>query len=307
MKINSPLVSVCMITYNHEKYIAEAIEGVLMQDVDFEVELVIADDASTDRTGEIVQKYIDNHPKGNWIKYTIHTQNIGMMPNFIWSIEKAVGKYMALCEGDDYWIDPHKLQNQVSFLETNPDFSICYHPIKILMTSGELVDDFIAEKYFKAPESTIFDLAIFGNYIHTPSVVFRKASLLISENFHLSPVGDYYLYVLLAQKGKIKRANIIGAVYRYEVGGFSRLDLESRKAIRKRTLQLLVNDVESITLTFIFWLRVFHDQLYRKITIETFESSEVKGLFSFFIFTSKINVVKSVVKRIFSNFQFKKY
>ena len=73
--MNKPLVSVCMITFNHEKYIAEAIEGVLMQDVDFEFELIIADDCSTDRTGEIVKTFIETHPRGNWIKYTLHKEN----------------------------------------------------------------------------------------------------------------------------------------------------------------------------------------------------------------------------------------
>jgi glycosyltransferase involved in cell wall biosynthesis len=84
-----PLVSVVMITYNHEAFIAEAIEGVLMQEVDFPVELIIADDCSPDRTSEIVQGYLDTHPKGHWIKYTRHDQNKGMMPNFVWALEQA--------------------------------------------------------------------------------------------------------------------------------------------------------------------------------------------------------------------------
>lgn len=116
-----PTVSVVMITYNHEAFIAEAIEGVLMQDADFPIEFIIADDCSPDRTNEIVQNYISNHPNGKWITYTRHPNNKGMMPNFIWALEQAKGKYIALCEGDDYWTDPLKLQKQVDFLEGNED------------------------------------------------------------------------------------------------------------------------------------------------------------------------------------------
>lgn len=117
-------VSVVMISYNHENYIKEAIEGVLMQECDFNVELIIADDNSPDNTEAVVLDLIKNHKNGHWIKYVKHSTNKGMMPNFLWALNACKGKYIALCEGDDYWIDSQKLQKQVSFLEKNKDYNL---------------------------------------------------------------------------------------------------------------------------------------------------------------------------------------
>ena len=122
--MNKPIVSVVMITYNHEKYIQQAVEGVLMQQTDFPIELIIADDASPDQTEKIVTTIKKKHPNGNWIKYTRHLQNKGMTENFMWALGQAQGKYIALCEGDDYWTDPYKLQKQVDFLEANEEYGL---------------------------------------------------------------------------------------------------------------------------------------------------------------------------------------
>lgn len=299
MDFLKPLVSVCMITYNHEKYIVEAIEGVLMQEVDFEVEFVIADDASTDRTGEIIQSYIDTHPRGSWIKYTRHPVNKGMMGNFIWAIEQCKGEYVALCEGDDYWIESKKLIRQVSFLKENLPFSLVYHPTKILMPNGDLVDDYIAGKYFKAPESTIFDLAIFGNYIHTPSVVFRKANLFISENFSFSPIGDYFLYILVAQKGNISRLDFHGAVYRNLVGFYSSGSFSEKKKAYKKTLNLLSESVDNKLVALILKLRIYHNSLIGKFPINMRKNSGVADIVSFYKFVNKFELFKALIKLIF--------
>ena len=104
--LQSPKVSVCMITYGHEKFIEKAINGVLMQECNFEIELILANDCSPDSTNEKVKHCIDSHPRGHWIKNTMHPKNLGMMPNFIWALQECNGKYIALCEGDDYWTDP---------------------------------------------------------------------------------------------------------------------------------------------------------------------------------------------------------
>lgn len=117
----APRVSVCMITYNHEVYIAQAIEGVLMQETDFTIELLIHDDASTDGTAEIVREYEKKHP--HIIKSIYQTENQysrGNPPWFI-NLERARGEYIAYCEGDDYWTDPRKLQKQVDYMNSHPD------------------------------------------------------------------------------------------------------------------------------------------------------------------------------------------
>lgn len=126
MKSEDFLVSVDMITYNHEKFLAKAIEGVLMQETSFKYELIIANDCSPDNTKSVVEHFINNHPKGDVIKYYEHVNNIGMQSNAIFTLNCCKGKYIAICEGDDYWTDPYKLQKQVDFLESNSDYSVHY-------------------------------------------------------------------------------------------------------------------------------------------------------------------------------------
>ncbi len=131
-----PIVSVAMITYGHENYIRQAIEGVLMQECNFEVELILCNDCSPDKTNDIIQDILKSNAKSDRIKYFNHKKNIGMMPNFIFSLQKCSGKYIALCDGDDYWTDPFKLQKQVDFLENNPDFVLCGTYNDILRKNG---------------------------------------------------------------------------------------------------------------------------------------------------------------------------
>jgi glycosyltransferase involved in cell wall biosynthesis len=208
-----------MITYNHVDFIAEAIEGVLMQDCKYDLELIIADDCSPDKTSNVVEKYIKNHTKGNCIKYFQHNVNIGMINNFKWALEQCQGEYIALCEGDDYWTDPLKLQKQVDFLESNKDYVLCFHKINILNLNGSIVEDFITK--VPVEHETFYNLASFGNYIHTPSVVFRNILSEFPKEFEISPVGDYFLYMLLAQHGKIKYISERMAIYRQGVGIWS--------------------------------------------------------------------------------------
>lgn len=210
-----------MITYNHEKFIREAIEGVLMQDCDFEIELIIANDCSNDKTDDVIQNILEKHPKASWIKYIKQEENFGMMPNFIFAMRQCIGQYIALCEGDDYWTDPLKLQKQVDFLDSNPDYVLCFHQVDVLKTNGEIIDDFIT----KVPENyeTIETLARLGNYIHTPSVVFRNIIKEFPFEFELTPIGDYFLYMMLVEHGKLKYLEDKMAVYRYNVGVFSQM------------------------------------------------------------------------------------
>ena len=209
-------ISVIMITYGHEKFIRQAVEGVLMQKCNFNVELIIANDASPDKTSDIVYDIIKTNPNANRIKYINRDKNIGGQNNFKDAFEQCKGKYIAHCEGDDYWTDPCKLQKQIDFLETNPDYVLTFHKIKILQPNGILVDDFIT----KIPENyqTIDTLAQFGNYIHTPSVVYRNIIGVLTYEMMISPIGDYFLYLILAQHGKLKYFEEEMAVYRFGVG-----------------------------------------------------------------------------------------
>ena len=219
---NSITVSVIMITYGHEKYIRQAVEGVLMQQCSFKVELIIANDSSPDKTNVIIEDVIKNNPKAGWINFINRDKNIGGQSNFKDALERCQGKYIAHCEGDDYWTDPYKLQKQVDFLENNPEYVLSFHTVKILKPNGELVKDFIT----KVPENyeTLEMLARLGNYIHTPSIIYKNIITELPFEMMISPIGDYFLYMLLAEHGKLKYFEEEMAVYRFGVGIHSTQD-----------------------------------------------------------------------------------
>lgn len=206
------MVSVVMITYAHENYIREAIEGVLMQECDFEVELIIANDCSPDKTDLIIKDIIQNHPRGNWIKYHPHEKNLGMMPNFIFALQQAKGKYIALCDGDDYWIDALKLQKQVDFLDKNLDYSLVFHNALVHNTIRN--EKRLFTKNYEFSEYDAFD--IFKNWlIPTASMVFRNYNFInIPEFMQKATNGDLALQVYLNDFGKFYASNEVMSVYR---------------------------------------------------------------------------------------------
>ena len=217
----APLVSVLMITYGHEKYIEEAINGVLKQNCAFEVELIIADDCSPDDTEKIVNRISKTHPKANWIKYTKHNKNLGMMPNFIWTLKQCKGKFIAFCEGDDYWVDPLKLQKQVDFLEENKDVSMVYTNVSIYyQDSGQLESISIDQK------NKIFP---FTDYIRNVSRI--PTCTMVLRNYNVLPQyfshflefekADYILRFLLGDKGDFGFLKENTSVYRRHEKGIS--------------------------------------------------------------------------------------
>jgi glycosyltransferase involved in cell wall biosynthesis len=218
------MVSVLMITYMHEKYISKAIEGVLMQQTDFEFDLIIADDCSPDQTEVIVKNIIKTHPRGHIIKYFRHTSNIGMQRNGSFALNEGKGKYIAFCEGDDYWTVPLKLQTQINFLELNSDYSMCFHPVKITMANES---DYYA---YPLPESDTLTLKniIKQHYIPTCSLVLRNIFFLngVPEWYKNSISGDIVLEVLSAAKGKTKYIHEVMACYRRNEGGISQSPLQ---------------------------------------------------------------------------------
>lgn len=204
-------VSICMITYGHQNYIEKAIHSILNQKTNFDIELIVANDNSPDSTSKIVKNIISSHPNGNKIVFIDNPSNIGIMPNFAQALKRCEGKYVALCEGDDYWIDENKLQKQVDFLENNNDYVICYHKVK-MEKEGEIIDDTIT---IDTPEkTTIYDLAK-GNFMHTCSVVYRNHLFTdFPDYFYSSPIGDYFLHLLNARFGNIHYIDQTMAIYR---------------------------------------------------------------------------------------------
>ena len=215
-KVDAPLLSVCLITYNHNKYIREAIDSVLMQKVNFTWELIIADDFSTDGTRKIVLEYKEKYP--DFIKLILQEKNVGAAQNWSDLITYPKSKYIAYFDGDDYWTDPYKLQKQVDFLEANPDFAICFHNARKL--SQETGDD--SSLFFNKPSKDIFTITdiIKKNFIPTLTCVFRNKLFKEFPDWYYDAFpGDWPLHILNAQFGKIKYIDEIMGVYRIHDGG----------------------------------------------------------------------------------------
>ena len=231
------IVSVCMLTYNHELYIREAIEGVLLQKTNFKIELIIGEDCSKDNTRKICLEYQNKYP--DLIKLFLPQQNVGMQQNSIETLRKSSGKYIAMCEGDDYWNDPYKLQKQVDFMEANSDYAIVYHKVKIFDETENVFRPEENNLSDKEITYTIEDLAK-HNFIHTPSVLLRANTLDFSTIKKSSNVFmDYFLLMICARSGKIKYLPQCMAVYR--VWGGSVWALKDTKIRLFVWIQLLIS------------------------------------------------------------------
>lgn len=210
-------VSVMCTAYNHEKYIKDAIEGFLEQKTDFKYEVIIHDDASTDRTADIVKSYEKDYPKIIHGIYQKENQYNKGMPYLLSVMRKYCrGKYIALCEGDDYWIDSHKLQMQVDYLEQHPECVLSVHDaVKINFENDEVKAMHPYEDGDILPDALIMQ---YNGILPTNSMVFQREILDIGENsFFLKAgaVGDYPLQLYCLTKGKIHYSSRIMSVYRY--------------------------------------------------------------------------------------------
>ncbi len=240
-----PLVSVIMITYGHEKYIEEAIRGVFLQKTNFPLELIISNDKSPDSTDEIIKNIIKSAPENISVNYIQHLENIGMLPNFISTLKMAEGKYIAVCEGDDYWTDENKLQKQIDFLEKNEDFTLTFH--NVFIRNGETLRmDLDYEKRLSSKDIYTIDDLSKGNFIHTLSVVFRNMEIEFPEWYFSSFLGDYPIWLWLSKKGKIKYFPEKMGIYRENVGVWSGKSQEEREFKTMLVLRNLIPDFEML-------------------------------------------------------------
>jgi glycosyltransferase involved in cell wall biosynthesis len=240
---NVPIVSIACITYNQENYIKYAIEGFLMQKTTFPIEIIINDDSSTDNTANIIRDYVDKYP--NLIIPIFQKENQfsqGINPGVEFVFPKCTGKYIAICEGDDYWTDPYKLQKQVDFLETNVDFAICSHRMQTLYEGDDNEPDLSVQNVQK-DISTIEDLAQGVIHIYTASCVFRNGLIeKFPDWFYQTPAGDYSLHMLNAQYGKIKSLPDIMGVYRvHRAGLWSNNDTVNKNEMAAKVIYLMLN------------------------------------------------------------------
>ena len=220
-----PLVSVYMITYNHEKFIAQALDGILMQEVDFPYEIVIGEDKSTDRTRAVVCEYQRRHP--DKIRLHLSRENLfrqklaGLGP-----LAACRGKYIAMCEGDDYWTDPKKLQKQVAILESEPDVSGCFSNAAIVNDTGDAqpsawLGSGSPASFGRKPQKTYLSQSdmIRGHCIPT-CTLFARADLIreMPPWTHQVPTGDWSLAMILTEHGSVKFMDEVTAVYRRHSG-----------------------------------------------------------------------------------------
>lgn len=236
----SPLISVCMITYGHEAYIKQAIEGVLMQECSYQIELIVADDCSPDHTQQIVQSIIQEHVNGSWIRYTRHIENKGMMPNFIWALQECHGTYVALCDGDDFWTDSFKLQKQVDFLENNPNYVMSFHPCEFLNPLQAFVKQPLEAVSYKY---TVKNLLVKWG-IPTAAIVFKNEA--IKDGFpswiYEMASGDIVLVLMLLEKGEFKLLSDYMCVYRQQNQGVSKEHFNTRMVHYRAVLYSHLNE-----------------------------------------------------------------
>jgi glycosyltransferase involved in cell wall biosynthesis len=208
------VVSVFVLVYNQEQIIEQTLNSILSQKTNFPFNLVIGEDCSTDKTLDILKKFQSKYP--NQIKLISSEKNVGLIHNFMRTINHCDGKYIAICDGDDYWIYDKKLQEQVNFLEFHSDFSIVFTRKQDLLEDGKMV---VLDE--KKPEISAFDDLVKSNYIPSVTALFRnKISNKKLPNWILKyPYGDWPLYLwLLADGSKIAFIDKITATYRKGIG-----------------------------------------------------------------------------------------
>ncbi|GAB2800188.1 hypothetical protein GCM10027275_52770 [Rhabdobacter roseus] len=220
-------LSVCVPTYNHERYIGQMLDGALSQQTTFPFEIVIGDDGSTDQAPQIIREYADRFP--DRIRAYLHAENLGPQTprefagrnNVLFLLKACQGEYVALCEGDDYWTDPLKLQKQVDFLDKNPDYAICHHNVRVTYEDGS--PEHLFNPADQKGTSTIEDLLQDRWFMATASLVYRN--FFRTDDFadwhHQAAAGDWALVIQLAARGPIKYLPDVMGVYRKHRGGLS--------------------------------------------------------------------------------------
>ncbi len=228
-QIPEPMVQVQTITYQHAPYIRDCIEGVLMQKTDFQFEYLIGEDCSTDGTRDIVFEYAKKYP--GKIRVITADENFGMMGNIRRCRMAARGKYIALCEGDDYWTDPYKLQKHVDFMEKNPGVSITYHDACKVDADRNIIENSmlpeIRKRNFSSEELKT------GIWILTYTMCFRNLIEKYPENYFRVYNGDTFLTSLLGNYGSgAYLGNISPSCYRINESGVFSMKAELHKKIQ---------------------------------------------------------------------------
>ena len=246
----SPAVSVCIQTYQHERYIKRCLDSILSQQTSFDFEILVGEDDSNDRTREICIEYADKYP--DKVRLFLHSREnnikIAGLPtgrfNLVYNFFQANGVYIALCEGDDYWEDPDKLQKQYEFMEANPDCSVCF-TAALYRNDAKPTKSFVKKptNYDTGKKYTLTD-SIYkgGGFMPTPTVFFRTMyASQLPEWFYESPVGDMPLSLFLGTVGKYGYLDFVGSVYRVNASSSwnSTMRFKKRRKVVQGILKML--------------------------------------------------------------------
>ncbi|MBC9798485.1 glycosyltransferase family 2 protein [Sinomicrobium weinanense] len=236
---NTPLVSVCVQTYEHAAYIRQCLDGILMQKTDFVYEILLGEDNSSDGTREICMEYAKEH--ADKIRLFLHHREnnikIDGKPsgrfNFLYNLYNAKGKYIAICEGDDYWTDPLKLQKQVDFIAVNEeDYVGVYTNYNICDLDGRVIES----RKLKEDHPPFFDkLSVFGKHSsQTLTVMYKNIPEAVDKMSEFTDFlnADRVLAVMMAQYGKIKYLDFVSGIYRWGSGIHSMKSARIKRATR---------------------------------------------------------------------------
>lgn len=282
-KIGNPLVSICCVTYNQAPYIRECLDGFIMQKTDFAYEILIHDDASTDGTAAIIREYELKHP--NIFKPIYQTENQyskGISPTRKFNIPRAKGKYIAFCEGDDYWTDPLKLQKQADFMEANPDYGLVWSKTSIYYNEEKKI------KGTTGSNAETFEELLYGNNIPTLTALIRKESLKGYEECikgNSWKMGDYPMWLYIASRSKIHFIDEITAVYRVLKNSAS----HSASYEKQRDFIISAYDIR---LFFAKWAKKNMKEIGR------IESRKYRDLFTYAVLRKKHNDAIAYFKKI---------
>lgn len=241
-------LSICCLTYNHEKYISEALESFLAQeDIDFSFEIIISDDASKDSTGDIIRNYKNKYP--SIIKPIFNSKNLGPIANFIQALSSCKGEYIAYCDGDDYWSNFKKIKKQITALDQNISCSFSFHDVEIVDNNKTFIGlqskGRANEKWTTGCYNSRDVIKSSLTIPHANSIVFRRQFLDIDflESLGKISAGDYPLTVMLASKGNAFYINVAMSAYRKQIESISS---SRRLAYNDMLLKEIINTHEQM-------------------------------------------------------------